>query len=162
MPLHESCFRTLSGALFIALLAPGCSVNGVGLLAARVNPGDGAITYTTFAPGISVRTRADDRGASIGYSRRLCLAEHTATAPARGWYFFRLPDFPDQCYARDTLTLGTELRLTPVELSVALGARLTTTLAQVPESETISYQLRYDLSDPDSAFLRLGTSGESP
>ena len=157
---HARAFGITTGILSVAVCS-GCSINGMGLIAGRINAGDGAITYSTFAPGINVRTGKDDRGLSVGMSRRLCLAEATAQSPAPGWYFFVLPTFPSPCFARDMITVGTELRMTPLGLSVALGARMTTILAQVPMADSADYELRYDHSDLNSAFLRLPLHGES-
>ncbi|MBI1733206.1 MAG: hypothetical protein HYR49_10645 [Gammaproteobacteria bacterium] len=159
--LHQSVVPlAAAAAVFMgSMLISGCSINGIGLIAGRVNQGEGAVTYTTFAPGINVRTGIADRGLSVGYTRRLCLADDSEESGDRGWYFFKLPADPPRCYARDLYTAGAEIRLTPVEASVALGLRETTVLAQVPDRASVAYEVSYDSADPDSAFLRLFTSG---
>ncbi len=152
--MNASLTCLLMVPVFAAFLN-GCAMNGFGLVAAKISDGDGAVNYTLYAPGVHLRTNGSDAGASLGYSRRTCIAEPSAKLPGQGWYYFILPDYPEKCYATDRLTVGGEVRLTPPDISLAIGIRMTTQLAGVNLSDAADYEVSYNTADPHSAFLRV-------
>ena len=141
----------------VALCLGGCSLNGGGAIAARIDRADGALVYTTYAPGLSLRTRAEERGAVLGFSTRTCIAALDARAPAGGLYLGRLPSYPARCYARHLTSWGAELRTSVPDLSFSVGFRDSAFLARTPVGDTVSYELDYDTTRPSHAHLEVHT-----
>ena len=143
--------------LTLSLLATGtgCAINGLGTIAARVERADGALVYTTYAPGLSLRTRAEERGAVLGFTERTCIALLDVQAPLSGFYLGRLPAYPAHCYARHLTAWGTELRTSAPDFSFTVGYRDTALLAWVHEGEDVSYDLYYDTTQPSHTHLEV-------
>ncbi len=136
------------------LILGGCSFNGYGIVAVEVERADGALLYTHHAPGLQIRTRPDDVGASLGFTRRACIGLLGANSPASGWYFGFAPPSP-HCYASDRTTWGGELRVAPPDLSLGIGLRQTVVLAQVEYTENVDYELSYDSQHTPATRLNL-------
>ena len=145
--------------MILALLVSGtgCAVNGLGTIAARVERAEGALVYTTYAPGLSLRTRAEERGGALGYTERTCIALLDAQAPLSGFYLGRLPPYPAHCYARHLTAWGTELRTSAPDFSFTVGYRDTALLAWVHEGDDVSYDLYYDTTQPSHTHLEVHT-----
>lgn len=141
--------------IVVAAATTGCAINGLGTIAARISHGHGALVYSSYAPGLSLRSWPGDAGASIGFTDRTCIAQLTTTSPPPGIYLLGLPAYPEHCYARDNATLGWELRITPPDLSSTLGYRSTTTLASVDVHDQVAYTVRYARAHPSDTILKV-------
>lgn len=121
--------RGLSVALCTAL--SGCAVGSFGTLAANVERRDTVSVLSVYAVGLHVRTRADDRGAHFGYSRRVyAFAADDALQP--GWYLLRVPSPARSALAQDMTTVGIDLSMALPEAGLSLGYVHTRLLARVP------------------------------
>lgn len=140
----------------------GCAIDRVGAIAARIDRADGAIVYTTHSAGIHLRSTPTDPGLSVGYSKRICLAEISTGSPVSGWYFFFVPALPAPCYALDRSTIGSEIRIGPADYSLTLGARFTTSLVEIPSDASEHYTLFFDTKEPSRAFLRVHQHRRQP
>lgn len=125
-------------------LSLGCSINGYGLVTTHVERADGAVLYTHNAPGLQVRIEPGDVGASLGFTRRLCIGMLAHDSPIQGWYFGLGPPPPEKCYARDLATWGGELRLSQPDLSLGFGLRRTIVMGQATQDESLNYLLTYN------------------
>ena len=146
-----------SAGLFVLATCGGCAVDGLGAVAARIDRADGALVYTTYAPGLSLRTRAEERGVALGYTERTCIAALTPKAPPTGLYVGRLPPYPAHCYARQFTAWGSELRTSAPDFSISLGYRDSLTLARVSAGEVVSYDLEFDTNRPSQTHLEVHT-----
>lgn len=142
-------------ALMLVGTSSGCAINNVGVIAARVEHGHGAVVYMTYAPGVSLRTYPEERGASIGMARRICIAKLDPSSPSRGVYFVALPAYPARCYTRSTTNWGLAVRLSPPDLSISLGYRDTTTLALVNVGDAVAYTVSFDTTHPSATHLEV-------
>ena len=145
--------RLISLGFFGCVTATGCSINGYGLVATKIESADGAVLYTHHAPGIQVRIEPGDVGVSLGFTRRLCIGMLGSESAASGWYFGFSPPPPLECYARELSTWGGELRLSQPDFSVGVGVRQTVILGQVKQEQLVNYLLTYDSSDTQATRL---------
>jgi len=124
------------GVLAVCALLAGCSVGNVGLLGARVADFDGGQSVEVHAPGLHLRGRADDPGASLGYTRRVYYFGG-AGALAPGWHFFRIP-LPDAgALALERRSLGIELATAEPEAGLAIGYEQVIVQARVPSDASM-------------------------
>ncbi len=147
--------RAILIVTFSVFYLSACAVNNYGLIAAKVTEGDGAIVYQTLAPGLHVRTTAKDPGASLGYTKRTCILQKSTVSPAPGWYFLNIPEKSGACHAMDLSTIGIELRLGGVDMSLTIGGRFTTQMGNAAESDNTDIYLFFDSTNPASTILRL-------
>jgi hypothetical protein len=75
-------------AIMLAMIVSGCSVNGVGLSTSEVIRANGAVVILTTTFGAAFRTRPDDAGLAIGYTKTLAVAPDSPAAPRPGDYLF--------------------------------------------------------------------------
>lgn len=142
-------------AVGVLTSSTSCAINGLGTIAARVERADGALVYTTYAPGLSLRTSAEERGGALGYTERTCIALLDAQAPLSGFYLGRLPAYPAHCYARHLTAWGIELRTSAPDFSFTVGYRDSALLAWVHEGDDVSYDLYYDTTQPSHTHLEV-------
>ena len=121
--------RTLLTAL--CTVFSGCAVGNFGTLAAIVERRDTVSVLSVYAVGLHVRTRADDRGAHLGYSRRVYVFAADDTLQP-GWYFVRVPSPARSAFAQDLTTVGIDLSVVSPESGLSLGYVHTRFLARVP------------------------------
>lgn len=127
--LPRAAGRGLAMALCTAL--SGCAVGSFGTLAAHVDRRDTVSVLSVYAVGLHVRTRADDRGAHLGYSRRVyAFAADDGLQP--GWYFLRVPSPARGAFAQDLRTVGVDISLAAPLAGLSLGYVHTRLLARVP------------------------------
>lgn len=108
----------------------GCAVGSFGTLAAKVERRDTLSMLSVYSAGLHLRTRADDRGANFGYSRRVyAFAADDTLQP--GWYFLRVPSPARSAFAQDLKTVGIDLSLSAPEAGLALGYAHTRLMARV-------------------------------
>jgi hypothetical protein len=99
------CRRVLITVLL--LIASGCTIENYGATAARVSKSETAIVYDVYALGGQVRTRTDDAGLSLGYTKRsYVFAVPSEGGPSEGWHYFHVP-LPDRpALALHLVTVG--------------------------------------------------------
>lgn len=128
--------RTRSGAERVLLVAlcsasSGCAVGSFGTLAANVERRDALSVMSVYAVGLHVRTRADDRGAHFGYSRRVYAFPADDTLQP-GWYFLRVPSPDRSAFAQNLMTFGIDISVAAPDAGLSLGYSHTRLLARVP------------------------------
>lgn len=133
----------------------GCAVGGVGTLAANVQRRDTLSVLSVYSVGLHFRTREDDLGVHIGYSKRTYsfIADDTLEP---GWYFLSVPSPSRSAVAQELMTVGMDLSAAAPEAGFALGYVHTRLHARVPSDasmliEYVGSDLRVD---------RLQTCGE--
>lgn len=127
----------------LIVLLSGCSTAS-GLLVADVYRTEGAWVVVIEGLGATVRTLADDAGLTLGYERRIYVYPETSDdLPSEGRHHWsvRLPKKP--ALARNTRTIGLELRTSGVDLGITLGYRDASLLAHVPVGESIYMRLSF-------------------
>ncbi|MBI5461555.1 MAG: hypothetical protein HY941_05140 [Gammaproteobacteria bacterium] len=152
-----ACIAALNSALLSA-----CAINNHGFIAAKITEGDGAIVYETHAPGLHIRTTAEDSGVSFGYSKRTCILEKNNDSPIPGWHYVNIPEKHGDCHATDRSTIGIELRLGAPELSLSIGGRFTTQMGYAAESDDKDMYLFFDSTKPEKTKLRLYPTRRDP
>jgi hypothetical protein len=98
-PISAMCprlLRAVAAAATSGLLA-GCAIDTLGTLGSRVTHAESAVVVDLYTLGAHLRTRADDRGLTIGLARRsyVFTAERAGDLPS-GWHLLRtrLPPVP--------------------------------------------------------------------
>jgi len=108
----------------------GCAIGNTGTLTAHLERGDTLSVLTVYSLGLHLRTRVDDPGAHLGYSRRsYTFAGSVQAAP--GWYFLRLPALDDDAIAQELMTVGIDVTPATPDASITLGYLHTRLLARV-------------------------------
>ena len=120
---------------FCAALS-GCAVGSIGTLAANVERHDTVSVLSVYSVGLHLRTRADDPGAHIGYSKRshVFVADDTL---ASGWYFLNVPSPARSAFAQDLTTIGVDLSPAAPTAGISLGYVHTRLFARVPSNACV-------------------------
>ena len=140
----------------ISGLLHGCAINSVGTLAARVTHAHAAVVVDLYTLGAHLRTRAEDRGLTIGLGRRsYVFAAEGADKISAGWHLLCAPMPPIAALAQHVASLGLEARAGPAHYGVALVLRGGTVIAQIPRGTDIVLALDYTPADPGRTQLRL-------
>jgi hypothetical protein len=130
--------RWAARGLWMALCtaSSGCAIGSFGTLAANVDRRDTVSVLSVYAVGLHLRTRADDRGAHLGYSRRVyTFAADDTLQP--GWYLLRVPSPAGNALAQDMTTFGIELSVVAPEAGLSLGYIHTRLMARVPHDACV-------------------------
>lgn len=117
------------------VLLSGCAVGNIGTLAARVELHSSVAALDLYSVGLHWRTRPDDLGAHLGYSRRTYVFA-VDPALAAGWYFIRVPLPQTEAVAQDLLTIGIEFSAVAPLAGLTLGYSHGGLLARVPADES--------------------------
>lgn len=142
-----------AGAPLVALAGlvslQACAVNNVGFVASEAVPADGAVVVSTYVLGAHLRTAADDRGLSLGFTRRTRIVplSDAAAAPAAGWRYGHAEPAAANTAALDLHTLGLETRAMAMDTSLTLGLINSTRLANVERGSELAFELHYDALD---------------
>lgn len=135
LPVCPSATRPGSGAAAalttICAALSGCAVGSVGTLVANVERRDTASVLSVYSVGLHLRTRPDDPGAHIGYSKRTYVFIADGTL-APGWYFLSVPSPARSALAQDLTTIGVDLSPAAPTAGLSLGYVHTRLLARVP------------------------------
>jgi hypothetical protein len=138
------CLRQGWGLVLAAALLVGCAFDNVGLLASRVTSAEGAWVVDVYSAGAYLHTRADDPGLQVGAGRRSYVFDkRDEDELTPGWHYFTapLPDRPS--YARDSRSYGLDTTFARNDLSVTLGLRATTVMAQIDANKSHFFHLTY-------------------
>ena len=114
----------------------GCAVGSFGTLAANVESRDTVSVLSVYSVGVHLRTRADDPGGHIGYSKRSYVFVADGTL-APGWYFLSVPSPARSAYAQDLTTIGLELSAAAPIKGISLGYAHTRLLARMPSNACV-------------------------
>lgn len=148
--------HSVSLGLVFLLVLTGCAFDNVGLLAAKVTPGDGAYVVDVYSIGAYLRTRPDDPGLLLGASRRSYVFSTTdETPPEPGWHYFFVPIPQKGTWTLDSRSFGVDVRAAVHDAGISLGYQETTILAEVPDSQSTAFVLSYSPDNPAAARLRL-------
>jgi hypothetical protein len=140
--------------LFILVVVSSCTIDNYGATAARISKSESALVFDVYAIGGQLRTRADDAGLSLGYTKRsYVFAPPSDGGPSEGWHYFHVP-LPDQpAVALNLTTVGLDLRAVRSAVGLALGYRASTILAQVDRDSHVVLVIRYKPSEPEITRL---------
>jgi hypothetical protein len=147
--------RALAAAAVLGLLS-GCAIDTVGTLAARVTHADAAVVVDVYTVGAHLRTRAEDRGMTIGLGRRsYVFAAADADDVPEGWHLLAVPLPVAGSVAQHLGSLGLEARVGPVDYGVTLGLRVVTLIARIPQDASMTLALDYAPAHPERTRLQL-------
>ena len=109
-----------------------------------------------YTLGAHLRTRAEDRGLTIGLARRsYVFAAEDAGNVSPGWHFVRAPLPRVAAVAQHVVSLGFEARAGPVDYGLTLGLRVATVIARVPRGTDIALTLDYTPAHPERTRLKI-------
>ena len=134
--------RLFALALALALvpaagvLLSGCAVGNIGTLAAKVELHSSTATLDLYSVGLHWRTRPDDLGGHLGYSRRTYVFAVDTTLAA-GWHLIRVPLPQTEAVAQDLLTIGIEFSAVAPLAGLTLGYSHGGLMARVPADASI-------------------------
>ena len=154
------CLRQGWGLVLAAALLGGCAFDNVGLLASRVTSAEGAWVVDVYSAGAYLHTRGDDPGLQLGVGRRSYVFDkRDENELTPGWHYFTapLPDRPS--YARDSRSYGLDTTFARNDISLTLGLRATTVMAQVDADDSQFFHLTYLPEHPALTKLEIFESG---
>lgn len=123
-------------------------------MAAEVTQSSDAVVVDSYSVGSWLRTRADDPGLSIGWTRRSYVYSRVAVPNAApGWHYFAIPLADLPAVVVDARTTGIELRPANREVRLALGYAATTILAQIPNDESVVLAASYQPAHPELTHI---------
>jgi hypothetical protein len=157
-PISAMCprlLRAVAAAATSGLLA-GCAIDTLGTLGSRVTHAESAVVVDLYTLGAHLRTRADDRGLTIGLARRsYVFTAESAGVLAPGWHLLRVPLPPAAAVAQHVASLGLEARAGPVDYGLMLGLRVATVLARAPAGTDVTLALDYTPANPELTRLQV-------
>jgi hypothetical protein len=114
------CSLRLAASLAVATATGGCAVGSYGTMAAHVQHRETVTFLSVYSVGFHLRTREDDPGAHVGYSRRTYSLPADDSLSA-GWHFLSVPSSRFGAIAQDLTTLGLELSFARPDRGLTLG-----------------------------------------
>lgn len=108
-PFSAMCARLLRALTAAAMsgLLPGCAIDTLGMLASRVTQAESAVVVDLYTRGAHLRTRADDRGLTMGIVRRsYVFTAESAGALAASRDLLHAPLQPAGAMAQHVASLG--------------------------------------------------------
>ncbi len=141
LPFRCGVWRVALAMPLCALLA-ACAVNDFGTVSATRERADGATVLSMTGLGIWLRTRAEDAGLSIGWSRRVYVIPDGTAPPQSG-----------ASIARIGRTAGLSIDLTE-GFSFTLGIEDRVVMAAIDREASRAFQLRYDAGNPAATCYR--------
>jgi hypothetical protein len=157
-PFSAMCprlFRAVAAAAISGLL-PGCAIDTLGTLGSRVTHAESAVVVDLYTVGAHLRTRADDRGLTIGLARRsYVFAVEDAGNVSPGWHLVWAPLPASAAVAQHVASLGLEARAGPVDYGLTLGLRAATVIARVPRGTDMALALVYTPAHPELTRLQV-------
>src|SRR6185437_8668676 len=145
----------------VGLAATGCAYNNVGFVAANVTETADAVVVDTYSIGAYLRTRPDDPGVSVGYSRHSYLFTRDELPDAApGWHYWSIP-LGATAHVIDSRVAGLDVRATQRETSVAFGYAATTVMAQIPKDDSVIMAVDYSPDRPELTRLVYQKEGEN-
>jgi hypothetical protein len=152
-------FRALAVAAAFGL--GGCAVDTMGALASQITPAGSAVVIDLYTVGAHLRTRAEDRGLTIGLARRSYIfAVEDAGNVSPGWHLLWTPLPTGAAVAQHVASLGLEARAGPVDYGLTLGLRVATVIARVPRDTDMALTLDYTPSHPERTLLQVCRESE--
>lgn len=98
-----------SATILVGMLCvSGCALGNVGMIGAHIQDFTGGQTVEIHVAGFHLRTRSDDAGASLGYTRRTYVFGAATSLPT-GWHFFHIPLPSIDVIALDKHSLGVDI-----------------------------------------------------
>ena len=145
----------------VGLATTGCAYNAVGFVAANVTKTADAVVVDAYSVGAYLRTRPDNPGVSVGYSRHTYLFTRDELPDAApGWHYWSIP-LGATAHVIDSRVAGLDVRATQRETSVALGYAATTVMAQIPSNDSVILAVDYTPDRPELTRLVYQKEGEN-
>jgi hypothetical protein len=142
-------------AITVAIIASGCSVNGVGFSTSEVIRANGAVVILTTTFGAALRTGPDEAGLAIGYTKTLAVAPDSPVAPRSGDYVFgvSVADLPLAAVIRRVI--GIDFGLSPDLVGATIGFSEDAAFARVSSDTSMRRHLVLLPDDPAGIELRV-------
>jgi hypothetical protein len=136
----------------------GCSVDGIGTVAAEVIPGDGAVTVELHSLGGLLNSAAAGPEAALTLGLRRTTLVYTAEAakdlsPGWHWFVVPLPAAAPQLVRRRSW--GLDLFAGDGTAAATLGYRDRFTALRLPSDASLVRRVRFDAADPTRNLLVL-------
>lgn len=128
--------------LFLFSLIPvvlGCAVGNKGMIAGKVSHYEGTSLMELYSIGLHARTRTDDSGIHLGFSKRDYYFFNEDIQS--GWYLFNVPFQNSESVAQSLKTYGIDISFTPPESGISVGYQQTVFQARV--SPWSSFHIEY-------------------
>ncbi len=129
-------------AMPICVLLAACAVNDYGTVSTSLDRADGATVLSMTGFGIWLRTRPEEAGLSIGWSRQVYVIPDSVTPPQ-----------PAASVARIGRTAGLSIDLTN-GVSFTLGVEDRAVMAAIDRNASHAFQLRYHADHPAATCFR--------
>lgn len=137
-----------------SLVASGCAIGNVGMLASRVTTTQSAKVIDVFSVGGWLRNSSFDRGASLGYrSATYVLPNDTNQETGQKWSFFVAPILQDKPLCVGSTMIGIEAQNSNFAQGASIGYKQTLTTVGPTLGESVVIQLRFDRNDPTKTFV---------
>ncbi|MBR0672025.1 hypothetical protein [Neoroseomonas soli] len=146
--------RRAAVAALLAMVLPGCAVDGIGLARAEVVRADGAVVVRAETLGAALRTDPAEAGLAIGVTRTLTVLPDRDGAPAPGRYPFGLALRGIAPAARIRQVIGLDLGFGGRMAGFTLGYSEDAVFAAVPAGASIIRRLELVPDEPGLTFLR--------
>lgn len=125
-----------AAAFLPCALLGGCAVGSVGALAANIERRDTVAVMSVYSVGLHARTRTEDPGVHLGYSKRVYVfAADDSIMP--GWHFLNVPSPASSAFALDSLTIGLDVSLAAPQAGISLGQTHTRLHARMPSDACV-------------------------
>src|SRR5271165_1068270 len=138
----------------LGMIVSGCSVNGVGFSTSEVVRANGAVVILTTTFGGALRTRPDDAGLAIGYTKTLAVAPDSSAAPRPGDYLFGVSAADLPLVAVIRRVIGIDFGLNSEMVGATLGFSEDATFARVSPDTSMLRHLVLLPDDPAGIELR--------
>lgn len=132
----------------------GCAVDTFGLVAVEAKKYEQAYIVDSYPVGMQIRARGDDRGVTLGSSKRRYIYRPDVNGKlSPGWHFFRAPLPEEKALAVHASSIGLELGVNGGGLQGTFGWQEFTALSVAMDQDAI-LRLRYEPARPERTRAR--------